>query len=265
MRIQSINPASGELITTYEPFTHAELEAIVVAADRASIEWRHTSFDRRGQALEAVAVLLEERADALAGLMAREMGKPLADGRAEVEKCAWVCRYYAGHGAAHLAPIEIPTDAAYSGVVFEPLGVVLAVMPWNFPLWQVFRAAAPTLCAGNTMLLKHASNVTGCGLAIESLFHDAGAPPSAFRTIIVPSDRIADLIAAPEIRAVTLTGSTGAGRAVAAAAGKHLKPCLLELGGSDPYIVLEDADLELAAAKCAESRLINSGQSCIAA
>jgi succinate-semialdehyde dehydrogenase / glutarate-semialdehyde dehydrogenase len=193
------------------------------------------------------------------------MGKPLAGGRSEVEKCAWVCRYYADNAEAFLAPEPAPSDASRSFVAFLPLGPVLAVMPWNFPFWQVFRFAAPALMAGNAGLLKHAANVTGCALAIEQIFKDAGFPPPLFRALLVSSQRVAAVIAAPEVKAVTLTGSTPAGRAVASKAGEMLKKTVLELGGSDPYVVLEDADLEAAAETCVASRLINSGQSCIAA
>jgi succinate-semialdehyde dehydrogenase/glutarate-semialdehyde dehydrogenase len=193
------------------------------------------------------------------------MGKPLAQGRSEAEKCAWVCRYYADTAAAALAPEPVETDATRSFVAFRPLGPVLAVMPWNFPLWQVFRFLAPAVMAGNAAILKHASNVSGCALAIEAVMRASGFPGELFRSLLVPSGRVEELIDAPEIRAVTLTGSTPAGRAVAARAGLRLKKTVLELGGSDPYLILEDADLERAAETCAASRLINGGQSCIAA
>jgi succinate-semialdehyde dehydrogenase/glutarate-semialdehyde dehydrogenase len=197
--------------------------------------------------------------------MAEEMGKPLRGGLSEVEKCAWVCEYYAEHGAAFLRAESIQTDAHRSYVTYQPLGVVLAVMPWNFPFWQVFRFAAPALMAGNGALLKHASNVPGCALAIEEVLHKAGFPEPLFRTLLISSEAVAPVIANPKVAACTLTGSTPAGRAVAAQAGKMLKKSVLELGGSDPYLILADADIEQAAALCATSRLINSGQSCIAA
>jgi succinate-semialdehyde dehydrogenase/glutarate-semialdehyde dehydrogenase len=197
--------------------------------------------------------------------MALEMGKPVTQGQAETDKCAGVCDYYAEHAARLLAPEPALTEARTSYVAFAPLGAVLAVMPWNFPLWQVFRFAAPALMAGNVGLLKHASNVTGVALAIEEILHAAGVPRAAFRTLLVPSSRVAGLIESPHVAALTLTGSTPAGRAVAAKAGACLKKSVLELGGSDPYVVLEDADLEAAAETCAASRLINGGQSCIAA
>src|SRR5262249_22788091 len=198
-------------------------------------------------------------------LMAREMGKPVADGEAEARKCASVCRYYAEHASAFLADEEVPTEARRSLVVHQPLGVLLAVMPWNFPFWQVFRAAAPALMAGNAVVLKHAANVPGCALAIEEVLRDAGLPAGLFVTLLVGSDRVAGILELPQVAAVTLTGSVGAGKAVAAKAGSLVKKSVLELGGSDAYLVLADADVEAAAATCARSRLINSGQSCIAA
>ena len=215
--------------------------------------------------MSAVALELERRRDALAALMATEMGKPLADGRAEVDKCASACRYYAAEGAEQLADRHVRTERRRSFVHHEPLGVVLAIMPWNFPLWQVFRFAAPAVMAGNTGLLKHASNVSGCALAIEEVFLAAGAPEGLFQTVLASGDRVLTVIDHDLVRAVTLTGSTDAGRAVAARAGAGLKKTVLELGGSDAYVVLADADLDLAAQVCARSRLLNSGQSCISA
>ena len=214
--------------------------------------------------LRAAADELEARRHELASLMADEMGKPVVDGRAEVDKCAWVCRYYAENGETQLADQPIETDNGRSYVHHEPLGVVLAVMPWNFPLWQVFRFAAPSLMAGNAGLLKHASNVSGSALAIEEVLAAAGAPEGLFTTLLIPSDRVESVIEHHLVRAVTLTGSEPAGRAVAATAGANLKPTVLELGGSDAYVVLADADLPAAAATCATARLINGGQSCIA-
>jgi succinate-semialdehyde dehydrogenase/glutarate-semialdehyde dehydrogenase len=212
-----------------------------------------------------VAEILRQKQTDYARLMALEMGKPLAQGLAEIQKCAWACEYYAQNSARFLAPETILTDAAKSYVTFQPLGVVLAVMPWNFPFWQVFRFAAPTLMAGNAAVLKHASNVSGCALAIETLLRDAGLPPALFRTLLLSSAKMSAVIEHPLIRAVTLTGSTPAGQAVASCAGKLLKKTVLELGGSDPYLVLEDADLESTVATCVTARLINGGQSCIAA
>src|SRR5690606_12135400 len=195
----------------------------------------------------------------------REMGKPVTEGVAEVEKCAKVCRYYASHGPAFLQPERVETEAYKSYVAFEPLGVILAVMPWNFPFWQVFRFAAPALAAGNGVVLKHASNVTGCAIALEKVFAQAGLPEDLFRAVFLDKEAVLPLIDAPQIAAVTLTGSPGAGREIAARAGRALKKSVLELGGSDPYLILADADVENAARICVKSRLINTGQSCIAA
>jgi succinate-semialdehyde dehydrogenase/glutarate-semialdehyde dehydrogenase len=263
--LRSVNPATGQLVREYPAATPQDVRSIVREAARAAAGWRSTPFAERAARMTRAAQLLEERQEVLARTAALEMGKPLAQGRSEADKCAWVCRYYAEQAERLLAPLEIGTDATHSMVVFEPLGPVLAVMPWNFPFWQVFRFVAPALMAGNAGLLKHASNVTGCALAIEAIVHDAGFPPPLFRALLIGSDAVAPVIEAPEVKAVTLTGSTPAGRAVAAKAGSVLKKTVLELGGSDPYLVLEDADLEAAAETCAASRLINSGQSCIAA
>jgi len=265
MPLQSVNPSSGSLIREYPETPEAEIERALSQASVAFRTWSRTGFADRAAVLRRAGALLRERRDALARLMALEMGKPVAQGRAEADKCASVCDHYAEHAERLLAPEPAPTEARASYVAFEPLGPVLAVMPWNFPLWQVFRFAAPALMAGNVGLLKHASNVTGCALAIEELLHEAGVPEAAFRTLVVGSRRVAGLIESPHVVAVTLTGSTPAGRAVAAKAGACLKKSVLELGGSDPYVVLEDADLEAAAETCAASRLINGGQSCIAA
>ena len=265
MPIESINPSTGEVIATYEEASSDEVSAILERADRAFREWRRSGFDHRAGLMRRAGAVLRERTEEYAALMAREMGKPLAQGRAEVEKCAWVCDYYADEAQGFLAPQGIATDASKSFVTYQPLGVVLAVMPWNFPLWQVFRFAAPGLMAGNAGVLKHSSNVMGCALAIEAVFRDAGFPPDLFRTLVIGSGKVPGVIAAPQVKAITLTGSTPAGQAVATAAGAVLKKTVLELGGSDPYVVLEDADLELAAETCVNSRLINSGQSCIAA
>jgi len=215
--------------------------------------------------MKAIAGRLRASAEEQAALMAREMGKPLAQGRAEIEKCAWTCDHYAEHAARYLAPEIVATDAKHSFIAFEPLGAILAVMPWNFPFWQVFRFAAPALMAGNTALLKHAGNVSGCALAIERLFRDAGFPEGAFQALLIGSGRVAAVIEHPLIKAVTLTGSTPAGQAVASKAGAALKKTVLELGGSDPYIILEDAELGPTVEACVTARLVNSGQSCVAA
>ncbi len=265
MALRSVNPADGRLVQEYPEAEPEAVARILREAHAAFLEWRRTTFPERAVPLKRAGALLRERREELARLMALEMGKPVAQGRAEAEKCAWVCDYYAENAERFLSPEVIPTDASRSYVAFVPLGVVLAVMPWNFPLWQVFRFAAPALMAGNAGVLKHAGNVSGCALAIERIFADGGLPPALFRTLLVPSTRVAEIIAAPEVMAVTLTGSTPAGQAVAARAGSLLKKTVLELGGSDPYVVLEDADLDATAETCAASRLINGGQSCIAA
>lgn len=263
--MQAINPVTGELLHEYPAMTLDQVGGMINAAVAAQRRWRRASFSERAVPLRRAAQLLRKRRDELARLAALEMGKPLREGRAEVEKCAWVCEFYADRGADMLAPEEVATDARHSYVTFNPLGVVLAVMPWNFPFWQVFRFAAPALMAGNAGLLKHASNVPACALAIEQVLHDAELPPELFRTLLVPASAIEAIIAHPGVAAVTLTGSEPAGRAVAACAGSHLKKTVLELGGSDAYLVLADAPLEHAARVCAAARLINSGQSCIAA
>ncbi len=264
-KIIATSPANGEVLAEYDPHTQAHIDSIIGEAAAAQVYWRRVSITDRAGLMQRAASLLRDRKDPLATLMAEEMGKPVAQGRSEVEKCAWVCEYYADSAAAFLSDEHIATDASESFVAYQPLGVVLAVMPWNFPLWQVFRFAAPGLMAGNGGLLKHASNVPGCALAIERIFEDAGFPTNLFRTLLIGSDQVADVINDPRVRAVTLTGSTPAGRAVAAQAGKALKKSVLELGGSDPYVVLSDADIPTAVKTCVDSRLINSGQSCIAA
>jgi succinate-semialdehyde dehydrogenase/glutarate-semialdehyde dehydrogenase len=265
MTIASINPATGETTRTYDEMQPAEVDRAIEAAHAAFLEWRGTGFPERAARLRAAGRLLRERRRAYAELMTREMGKVLAGGLSEVDKCASACDFYAEHAAGFLAPEPVATDASRSFVAFEPLGVVLAVMPWNFPFWQVFRFAAPALMAGNAGVLKHASNVPGCALAIEEVLRDAGLPAGLFRALLVPSRDVAKAIEHPRVVAVTLTGSTPAGRAVAGKAGSLLKKTVLELGGSDAYLILEDADLDRAVATCVESRLINTGQSCIAA
>jgi succinate-semialdehyde dehydrogenase / glutarate-semialdehyde dehydrogenase len=265
MDIASINPATGETIRTYHEMTPTQAAAVVAEAHETWLTWRSTSFAHRAKPMKKTAELLRQQKDELAKLMAAEMGKPLKQGVAETEKCAWVCDHYADNAEAYLALDFVKTEGARSYVAFEPLGVVLAVMPWNFPLWQVYRFAAPALMAGNTGVLKHASNVSGCALAIEEIFTQAGFPRGAFRALLLGNAQVRAVIEHPLVRAVTLTGSTPAGKAVAAQAGAVLKKTVLELGGSDPYLVLDDADLDQAATICARSRLINSGQSCIAA
>ncbi len=265
MALESINPATGEVVARYEEMKPQQVEEILQQAHQAFQPWRQTPFARRAALLREAARVLRERAQEYARLMALEMGKPVRDGRAEVEKCAWACEYYAENGETFLAPELVETDASKSYVSYQPLGVVLAVMPWNFPFWQVIRFAAPGLMAGNVGVLKHASNVSGCALALEELFREAGFPESTFRTLLVGSKQVEAIIENRHVMAVTLTGSTPAGRAVAAKAGAMLKKTVLELGGSDPYVVLEDADLAAAVETCVAGRMINGGQSCIAA
>ena len=263
--IASTNPATGERVQRHEALTARQLSAVIRASERAWQSWRTTSFAERAQPMRRAAQLLRSRAAEYGKLMAQEMGKPVAAGKGEAEKCAWVCDYYAENAERFLADELVSTDASRSFVAFRPIGPILAVMPWNFPFWQVFRFAAPALMAGNTGLLKHASNVPGCALAIEKVFRDAGFPADVFRSLLIETKHTRNAIRNRAVAAVTLTGSTGAGRDVAKVAGEKLKKTVLELGGSDPYVVLEDADLDSAVATCVTSRLINSGQSCIAA
>jgi succinate-semialdehyde dehydrogenase/glutarate-semialdehyde dehydrogenase len=265
MAIESVNPATGERIKTYEEMPRSVVEDIIGKTHEAFLTWRWTSFDERAQRMRAAAQILRTRADAYARLMAEEMGKPLRDGIAEAQKCALGCDFYADNAARFLAREPVETEARASFVTFNPLGVVLAIMPWNFPFWQVFRFATPALMAGNAAVLKHASNVPGCALAIEEIFREAGFPENLFRTLMIGSRQVDAVIEHPLVRAASLTGSGAAGRSVASKAGQMLKKTVLELGGSDPYLVLEDADLDLAATVCAKGRLVNSGQSCIAA
>jgi succinate-semialdehyde dehydrogenase/glutarate-semialdehyde dehydrogenase len=265
MPIASVNPTTGETIATYDELTaEATADAIEQAHDTWQT-WRATPFAARARLMKKAAAILRERKSNLATLMATEMGKPVKQGIAEAEKCAWVCDYYADMAELQLAPEAIKTEGTKSYVAFEPLGVVLAIMPWNFPLWQVYRFAAPALMAGNVGVLKHASNVPGCAVAIQEIFTQAGFPHGAFRSLLIGSRQVPAVIKHPLVRAVTLTGSTPAGKDVAAKAGAALKKTVLELGGSDAYVVLEDADLDHAVQMCVSSRLINSGQSCIAA
>ncbi|MGI4886229.1 MAG: NAD-dependent succinate-semialdehyde dehydrogenase [Janthinobacterium lividum] len=265
MPIESYNPYTGRVLKRFRPFSWAKTARILGQAHAAAATWPATPFAHRAAVLRRAGALLRERAPALARLMALEMGKPVADGRAEALKCATCCDYYAEHAEAFLADEPVATDAGRSYVRHQPLGVVLAVMPWNFPFWQVVRFAAPALMAGNVGLLKPASNVPQCALALEKVFHDAGLPPACFRTLLIGSDLVEPLIADDRVRAVTLTGSEPAGAAVAATAGRYIKKTVLELGGSDPFIVLADADLALAARTAAQARMLNAGQSCIAA
>jgi acyl-CoA reductase-like NAD-dependent aldehyde dehydrogenase len=261
----SVNPATEEQIGTYPVHSGREVDEFLDAAAARAPAWRTTPIRDRCALVARVGELLLERRDVLAQLITAEMGKTLAEARAEVEKCAFSCAWFAEHAAAFLADEAFPSDSPRSFVAFEPLGTVFAGMPWNFPLWQVFRFAAPGLCAGNCAVLKHASSVSGCALAIGQLFEDAGCPRGVFTVLLIPNNRVAAVIEDSRIAAVTLTGSTAAGRSVGAAAGRSLKRAVLELGGSDAFIVLEDADLEAAAVTAAKARFQNAGQSCIAA
>jgi succinate-semialdehyde dehydrogenase / glutarate-semialdehyde dehydrogenase len=265
MRLVSINPTTGEQLARYEEMSATEVDEALTTAASGFQQWRRASFGDRGTVMRNAAQQLRARRDELARLMALEMGKPLPQGEAEIEKCARTCEFFASHAAELLADENVRTEASHTFVTFKPLGVVLGVMPWNFPFWQVIRYAAPTLMAGNTTVLKHASNVSGCALALDDVFSDAGAPRGVFRTLLLESSRVGDVIDDHRIAAVTLTGSTPAGRSVASRAGQALKKQVLELGGSDPYVILDDADLEAAVKVCVSSRLINSGQSCVAA
>ena len=264
MAIASINPATGETLREFTALTDAELEEKLVAAERAFRIHRETTFSERAAILMAAADLLEQEVESLARTISLEMGKPIGAARDEVRKCAGGCRYFAENGDRFLEEEVIQTAAARSSVRWQPLGAVLAIMPWNFPFWQVFRFAAPALLAGNVGLLKHAANVPQCALAIEDIFRRAGAASEVFQTLLIESDRVAALIADSRVAAVTLTGSDKAGSAVASAAGRAIKKCVLELGGSDPFIVMPSADLEAALTTAVKARTQNSGQSCIA-
>jgi succinate-semialdehyde dehydrogenase/glutarate-semialdehyde dehydrogenase len=263
--MQSVNPATGAKLRDYAGHGAEEVERRLALCAEAFRSWREVPFSRRSELMRAAAAELRKGLAAYARVMTEEMGKTLASAEAEAEKCAWVCDHYAQHAEGYLAPEEVATDAGHSFVRYDPLGPVLAVMPWNFPFWQVFRFAAPALMAGNVGLLKHASNVPGCALAIEEVFRRAGFPEGCFQALMIGSKAVEGVIAHPAVQAVTLTGSEPAGRAVASAAGAALKKTVLELGGSDPFIVLRDADVETAGKAAAAARCINNGQSCIAA
>jgi succinate-semialdehyde dehydrogenase/glutarate-semialdehyde dehydrogenase len=265
MPIASINPATGETLQTFESLTKAQIDEKLQRASNTFRVYRETSFAERRAMMLRAAEILEAEKHELARIMTTEMGKPIKGAIGEAEKCAWVCRYYADTAEQHLSDQVIETDAAKSYIKFQPLGPVLAVMPWNFPFWQVFRFAAPALMAGNVGLLKHASNVPQCALAIEGIFHRAGFPEGAFQTLLVGSDAVEGILKDPRVVAATLTGSEPAGRSVAGFAGSEIKKTVLELGGSDPFIVMPSANLEEAVTTAVKARTINNGQSCIAA
>jgi succinate-semialdehyde dehydrogenase/glutarate-semialdehyde dehydrogenase len=265
MALTSVNPATEEEIERYGEHSESDIEERLSRAASAYERHRQTSFAERARKMQRAADILDDRSGEWGELMTREMGKPLPQAISEAEKCAWVCRHYAEHAEEYLAKERVETDAAKSYVAFQPLGPVLAVMPWNFPFWQVFRFAAPALMAGNVGLLKHASNVTGCAFAIEEVLREAGFDGGEFQTLVISSDPVARIIADRRVKAATLTGSEGAGRAVGGDAGKQIKPSVLELGGSDPFVVLADADLDKAVEIGLDARMQNNGQSCIAA
>ncbi len=263
--MRAINPKNNRLIKEYPEHTEEDVKKIIALVQNAQEKWRKVPFAERALRMHRAAEILRSRKEEFARLISDEMGKIIRESRAEVEKCAWVCDYYADHAQEFLADEHIATDATQSYVAFDPMGVVLAVMPWNFPFWQVFRFAAPALMAGNAGLLKHASNVPGCALAIEGIFREAGFPEHLFRTLLIKASLVPVVINDSRVKAATLTGSEPAGAAVAALAGKVIKKNVLELGGSDPFIVLDDAEMEPCVATAVQARMINAGQSCIAA
>ncbi|MGL5834592.1 MAG: NAD-dependent succinate-semialdehyde dehydrogenase [Waterburya sp.] len=265
MAIATINPATGETLKTFTPLNDAEIETKLALAQSTFESYRQTSFTQRSQWLNRAAEILEQDTLKFAEIMTTEMGKTLQSAIAEVEKCAKVCRFYAEKAPEFLADVPIASDASLSYVAYQPLGAILAVMPWNFPFWQVFRFAAPALMAGNVGLLKHASNVPQCALAIESIISQAGFPTGALQTLLIDSSQVKSIVEDERVKAATLTGSEPAGAALASVAGQQIKKVVLELGGSDPFIVMASADLELAATTAVQSRMLNNGQSCIAA
>ena len=263
--MQSINPFTGQIIADYVEYSSAEVEGIIENVDHAFHLWKRKSFEYRAVFMKNLQTKLLEHKEELAQIISSEMGKVKREAFGEIEKCASVCSYYAENAELFLKNEAIKTEASESYISYQPIGTVMAVMPWNFPFWQVFRFMVPTLMAGNTAVLKHASNVSGCALAIEELVREAGFPENVFRTLLIGSKAVKSVIENPRIKSVTLTGSTAAGKAVASAAGFALKKSVLELGGSDPYLILEDADVNAAARLCVTSRLLNAGQSCIGA
>lgn len=265
MPIATISPVTGEVVQTFEPLSDAELEQKLTIAQQQFDLYRHTSFEQRSRWMLAAAEILQARKQEFGRIMTLEMGKTLQSAIAEVEKCAWVCRFYAEKAADFLADVPVPTDASHSYICYQPLGIVLAVMPWNFPFWQVFRFAAPALMAGNVGLLKHASNVPMAAMAIEAVFQEAGFPTGAFQTLLIGADRVASLVQDDRIKAATLTGSEPAGASLAAACGAQIKKVVLELGGSDPFVIMPSADLDTAISTAVTARMLNNGQSCIAA
>ncbi len=265
MSFTVINPATGEQITDIPAWNDAQVEEAVAQVAAVTPQWAATPLADRASLMKQAAQVIRDNVDHYAGIITQEMGKLFAEARGEIEKCAWVCDYYAENAATFLQDEPIESDGSKSYVAYLPIGTVLAVMPWNFPFWQVFRFAAPALMAGNTGLLKHASNVPQCALAIEEIFSKAGFPAGVFRTLMIRASQVAKVIEDKRVHAVTLTGSEPAGRQVASTAGNAIKKSVLELGGSDAFIVLEDADLDLTVSQAITSRFLNAGQSCIAA
>ncbi len=265
MGIATVNPATGETLKTFKPLTDEQIEEKLATAQSSFEQYRQTSMEQRSEWLIAAAEILERDKEKFAQIMTTEMGKPIKGAISEAQKCAWVCRYYAENAPKFLADTPVSTDATSSFVRYLPLGVVLAVMPWNFPFWQVFRFAAPALMAGNAGLLKHASNVPQCALAIEAIISEAGFPQGIFQTLLVGSDKVEKIISDDRVKAAALTGSEKAGASLASVAGKQIKKTVLELGGSDPFVILESADLEAAVSTAVTARMLNNGQSCIAA
>lgn len=265
MGIATVNPSTGETVKLFEPLMEEDIDFRIALAQQTFEPYRHTSFAQRANWLHAAAKLLIDEREHFGKIMTLEMGKPIAAAIAEVEKSAWVCRYYADHAEQLLADVAIETDASRSLVRYQPLGIILAVMPWNFPFWQVFRFAAPALMAGNVGLLKHASNVPQSALAIEEIFLRAGFPRGVFQTLLIGANQVARIVEDERVKAATLTGSEAAGASLASAAGKQIKKTVMELGGSDPFVVMESADLETAVSTAVTARMINNGQSCIAA
>jgi len=265
MAIETINPANEELVKSFHPVSNDKIQLIISDTQNDFLKWRNTSFSHRKELMLNAVEILRSDKEKYSKILTLEMGKPITQAIAEVEKCAWVCEYYAENSKNILTKESIQTDGSESYVQFDPIGIVLAVMPWNFPFWQVFRFAAPALMAGNACLLKHASNVPMSALAIEEIFQKAGFPSNIFRTLIIDSKQVDSVIENPNVKATTLTGSEYAGSMVASKSGKMLKKSVMELGGSDPFIILNDADLELATSAAVTARLLNNGQSCIAA
>lgn len=261
----SVNPYTGERIAQYKAFSNREIQDAVELSVETGKIWRKESVAARAELLVNAAKILREDKERFALMITREMGKPILESRAEIDKCAWVCQYYAENAAIYLEDEFVQTDAQRSYIRKQPLGLILAIMPWNFPFWQVFRFAAPTLTAGNTALLKHAANVMGCAEMIEEIFTKAGYPDGVFQNLCISHEQVNDLLSIPVVKAVSLTGSERAGVAIATEAGKHLKKCLLELGGNNAFIVLKDADLDLTVQTAVKARMLNAGQSCIAA